>query len=133
VDKRYAGIITFMPVADSTATIKLVENLNDKITYSFASKTNQFAVFSEIYYAQGWDAYLDGKKVDYCRVDYVLRGMPVPAGNHQIEFRFEPHSYELGSTITIFSSLVAYLLLLLAILLGWKKGKEYLLSPQQGK
>jgi Bacterial membrane protein YfhO len=133
VDKRYEGIIPFAPVADSSATIKLLENLNDKITYSFSAKTNQFAVFSEIYYAQGWDVYLDGKKVDYCRVDYVLRGMPVPAGNHQIEFRFEPHSYELGSTITIFSSLIGYVLLFLAVVLGWKKAKEYLLSLEKPK
>ncbi|HXB45712.1 MAG TPA: YfhO family protein, partial [Puia sp.] len=90
VDKKFEAFIKFLPSPDSTATIKLVENRNDTIDYKFSSKTNQFAVFSEVYYDKGWDAYIDGNKTVYCKTDYILRGMPVPAGDHAIEFRFDP-------------------------------------------
>jgi hypothetical protein len=116
VENSYKNLISFMPVADSSATIKLIENLNDKITYQFKAKTNQFAVFSEVYYDKGWDAFIDGKPAPYCRVNYVLRGMAVPAGDHTIEFRFEPHSYLVGNTISTWASLLTYLLLIGAIL-----------------
>jgi hypothetical protein len=112
IQRKYADRVHFDPVADSTASIRLVENLNDGIKYQFISRTPQFAVFSEIYYQRGWDVWMDGKPADYLRVNYLLRGMPVPAGNHIIEFRFEPRSYRMGNQIAIFSSLIVYLLLL---------------------
>lgn len=120
VRKNFESMIKFAPVPDSTATLQLIENLNDKISYKFSSKSNQFAVFSEVYYDKGWNAYLDGNKTDYVRVDYVLRGMPVPAGNHNIEFRFEPRSYVMGERITLFASIMGYLLLIGAIYMEWK-------------
>ncbi|MBN8852196.1 MAG: hypothetical protein BGO55_00430 [Sphingobacteriales bacterium 50-39] len=103
------------PVEDSTAKISLIDNRNDTIDYKFSARTNQFAVFSEIYYDKGWDAYIDGKKADYVRVDYILRGMSIPAGDHTIEFRFEPHSYWLGDKLSNWFSLLGYLLLLTAL------------------
>ncbi|MDO6431583.1 YfhO family protein [Flavitalea sp. BT771] len=121
VQQQYQARVKFAPVEDSTAKIQLIENLNDKITYKFSSKTNQFAVFSEIYYDKGWNVFIDGTKADYIRVDYVLRGMSVPAGAHTIEWRFEPHSYELGNTITIWSSLLGYLLLIIAGVVSYRK------------
>jgi hypothetical protein len=123
VQQQFASLVKFKPEPDSSATIKLTENLNDKLTYQFASATNQFAVFSEVYYDKGWNAYLDGAKTDYCRVDYVLRGMPVPAGKHTIEFRFEPRSYAMGSTVTTWSTLILYLLLIGAVVMEWRKKK----------
>jgi len=75
-------------------------------------------VFSEVYYPHGWDAYIDGKKTDYCRVNYVLRGMPVPAGSHTIEFRFEPRSVILGDKITMWFNIILYLMIIAAI--GWE-------------
>jgi hypothetical protein len=123
VQQQFASIIKFAPVADSTASIKLLENLNDKLTYKFSAKSNQFAVFSEIYYDKGWNVYLDGKQTDYCRVDYVLRGMPVPAGDHTIEFRFEPRSYAKAGLITGVSTLLIYLLLIAAAFLEWRSRK----------
>jgi hypothetical protein len=121
IQQKYASRVKFMPVPDSTASIRLLENLNDKITYKFSAKTNQFAVFSEIYYDKGWDVYLDGNKSDYLRVDYLLRGMPVPAGEHTIEWRFEPHSYKLGMALTSWFSLLIYLLFIPAIVTMVKK------------
>jgi len=124
VRKNYESMIKFAPVPDSSATLQLIENLNDKISYKFSSKSNQFAVFSEVYYDKGWSAYLDGNKTDYLRVDYVLRGMPVPAGNHTIEFRFEPRSYVVGERITLFASILGYLLLFGAIYMEWKNRRK---------
>ncbi|HVS96701.1 MAG TPA: YfhO family protein [Puia sp.] len=121
VQQRYAARIPFAPVPDSTASLKLVQNDLDKIDYSFSAKTNQFAVFSEIYYDKGWDVYLDDKKSDYIRVDYALRGMAVPAGQHTIEFRFEPHSYRLGMMLNSWFSLMIYGLLIAGLVREWRR------------
>ncbi|HZK64233.1 MAG TPA: YfhO family protein [Puia sp.] len=115
VQRSYAADIPFMPVVDSTASVKLIENVNDKISYQFQAKSNQFVVFSEIYYHKGWDAYIDGKKSPYAKVDYVLRGMSVPAGSHTIEFRFEPRSYVIGNRISVWAAIFTYLLLIAAV------------------
>jgi len=121
IRKTYQKIIKFDPVPDSTASIQLIDNLNDKVTYKFSAKSNQFAVFSEVYYDKGWNAYLDGNKTDYCKVDYILRGMPVAAGNHTIEFRFEPSAQKVGEKISWIASILGYLLLFIAIYMDWKK------------
>jgi hypothetical protein len=123
IQQKYASRIPFQPVPDTTASLHLVDNLLEKIDYKFSAKTNQFAVFSEIYYDKGWDAYVDGKKADYLRVDYLLRGMPVPAGDHTIEFRFEPRSYKIGTMMTTWFSLIIYGLLFAAVYMEWRKRK----------
>ena len=115
VDKRYQSQIKQAPVPDSSASIKLKQNLNDKIDYTFHSSTPQFAVLSEVYYPLGWNAFIDGKKADYVRTDYVLRGMYVPAGDHEIEFRFEPKSYTTGRMITIIANILVFLSLIVAL------------------
>ena len=71
----------------------------------------QLAVFSEIYYPKGWVSLIDGKPTDYVQANFVLRAMVIPAGKHQIEFKFEPQSYYMGNKISMASSI----LLLLAI------------------
>ena len=90
---------------DSLANIKLVD-------YKPNNSNNGLAVFSENYYQQGWQAYIDGEEAPHIRVNYVLRGMEIPSGNHTIEFKFEPQVVKTGSTITLGTSLVVVLLLL---------------------
>lgn len=121
VQEKYKPLITAPPAYDSTASLKLVRNANDTIIYSSAAGSNQFAVFSEIFYDRGWNAFIDGKKAEIIRVDYALRGVNLPAGNHTIEFKFEPQSYKLGNTLALIASLAAYILLAVAAWLGWKK------------
>lgn len=121
IDARYRSMTGSQPVPDSSATIRLIENLNDKITYQSSSRTNQFAVFSEVYYPHGWEAYVDGKRADYTRVNYVLRGMPVPAGNHTIEFRFQPRSVILGDKITMWLSILLYAMLITGLVLEFRR------------
>jgi len=126
VENIFKPLIPFMPVKDSSASIHLIENINDKISYQFKSKTNQFAVFSEVYYDKGWNVFVDGKPASYCKVDYVLRGMAIPAGDHTIEFRFEPQSYIMGNRLSVWASIITYLLLIAAALqvLGFIKPKS---------
>jgi len=123
IQQRFAGLVAAPPVPDSSARLHLEKNDNDALTYTFSAKTNQFAVFSEIYYDRGWNAYIDGKKATYCRVDYLLRGMSVPAGEHRIEYRFEPRSYAIGSILSVWSSVLVYGLLIAAAVGLWKQAR----------
>lgn len=124
INNSFKSVIKQLPVYDSSASIKITERQNDKITYASNATTPQFAVFSEIYYNRGWDAYLDGKKTEYAKVNYLLRGMEVPAGKHTIEFRFEPKAYYTGNTISFWSMIIIYLALIAAIVLSLKKKKR---------
>ncbi|MEZ4842353.1 MAG: YfhO family protein [Flavobacteriaceae bacterium] len=99
---------------DSLATINLTSYKANELKYESNSSSEQFAVFSDIYYKNGWNASIDGVDVPHFNVNYVLRGMPVPAGKHEIIFKFEPTIIEKGNTIT----LISYALLLF-IPLGW--------------
>ena len=85
-----------------------------ELTYLSKTQSEQFAVFSEIYYKDGWNAYVDDKLAPHFRVNYVLRGMKIPAGEHTIVFKFEPKVIQQGGLI----SLTSYALLLL-VSLGW--------------
>src|SRR5690606_8403235 len=75
-------------ITDSTATISITKYKPNDLKYKSNNKNDGFAVFSEIYYAEGWNAYIDGKLTPHYRVDYVLRGLPIPKGTHTIEFKF---------------------------------------------
>ncbi len=110
----YASDIKNNYVIDSIATIKLTDYKVNSLSYQSNSTFNQFAVFSDMYYNEGWNAYIDGKLTNHMRVNYVLRGMEIPAGSNTIEFKFEPRIIKKGNTIT----LVSYALLFL-ISIGW--------------
>ena len=86
---------------DSLARIDLVDYRPNNITYTTNNPNDGFAVFSEMHYPSGWQAFIDGAPQEHYRVDYALRGMKVPAGEHNIEFRFEPEVVETGSQITL--------------------------------
>ena len=96
---------------DSSARITLENYKPNYLKYVSNNANNGLAVFSEMYYGKGWNAYIDGKNVDHIRVDYVLRGLNIPAGKHTIEFKFEPQVIKTGSTITLISSIGMLLLL----------------------
>ena len=82
----------------------------NELIYESKSQGENLAVFSEIYYPAGWKSFIDGKESNYFRTDYVLRGMIIPAGEHEIRFSFEPSSYMLGNSISLVSSLLFILL-----------------------
>jgi hypothetical protein len=112
VDARFKNKIEGMNFTgfDPEAKIILTDYKPDHLTYKSSAKAEQFAVFSEIYYDKGWNAYIDGKLSDYVRADYVLRAMRVPPGEHTVEFKFEPVVIQTGEKIAFASSLILILL-----------------------
>ena len=92
----------------------------NRMVYTSESGTEQLAVFSEVFYEKGWQAFIDGEEVDHLRVNYLLRGLVVPGGSHEIVFEFRPKSYYTGTTISIISSLLLLLLCAGAIYLQFK-------------
>lgn len=74
--------------------------------YTYSAPTDVIAVFSEIYYDKGWNMYVDGVKKPYFRADYVLRAAQLEAGNHKVEFKFEPASYYVGEWISLIGSIL---------------------------
>ena len=91
-------------------------NANGKITmqsykpndlvYETDAPEKGFAVFSEIYYPKGWNAYVDGNLTPHTCVNYILRGMEIPAGKHKVEFKFEPQVYKTGNSVALIGSIL---------------------------
>lgn len=106
---------------DSTATIKLISYEPNELKYTSNNKNEGLAVFSEIYYTPGWNAYIDGKEVPHFEANYTLRGLKIPAGKHTINFKFEPQVVKTGSTIALISFLLMLALLGAGIYTEWKK------------
>ncbi|MAN59767.1 MAG: hypothetical protein CMC08_08035 [Flavobacteriaceae bacterium] len=106
---------------DSTATIDLVSHSPMHITYETSTKSPQVVVFSEVYYPEGWNAYVNGEKVAHYRANYVLRAMTVPAGNNKIEFKFEPEVIQTGSTLSLVSAILLLVLLSGGLIYQYRK------------
>lgn len=116
IHKEFAdGFAGFDP--QKGGSIRLTNYAPDELVYESSSPSDQMAVFSEIWYGpdKGWQAYIDGKEAPHVRADYVLRAMKIPAGQHEIRFKFNPASYHTGETISLISSLIILLGLLYAL------------------
>ena len=106
---------------DSAAKIQLIDNQNDVLYYTATTNAKQLAVFSEIYYREGWKAYIDEKATPIIKVNYVLRGLIVPAGNHKIRFEFKPDSVTRAKQIANIASILLWLALIAFIVLAVKQ------------
>ena len=113
IDQSFRDYVTksTYPLSEGD-TIYLKSYKPNELIYETKAKEEKLAVFSEIYYPAGWNCYIDNGETPYFRVNYVLRGMIVPAGNHEIIFRFEPASYYVGNKISWASSGIFILLIL---------------------
>jgi hypothetical protein len=121
IDRRFADFVTTTNTSGSPAdTIFLTSYEPNLLTYTAELSADRVAVFSEIYYRYGWQAYVDDQPADHFRTDYVLRGMQLPAGNHTVTFRFEPRSYRIGNRVSFAGSVVLLALLALAAVRGFK-------------
>jgi hypothetical protein len=124
VDKRFADQLKGSVNFDSSASIQLNSYAPNKLEYSYNSSVAGTVIFSEVYYAKGWNAFVDGNPAPHFRANYVLRGMNVPAGNHKIEFRFEPELYHTTETVGMAASGLVLLLALGLLVMAFKKNKS---------
>lgn len=109
MDTRYSNLLKEGKTEFSaTGNISLKNKTVNSVAYEYDGTESAFAVFSEIWYRgnKDWKAYIDGNYVDHVRVNYVLRGMEIPAGKHTIEFKFEPMSYYTGEILALIGSLL---------------------------
>ena len=126
IDPRFEAIIDenkfSIPSVDTNAqgAIKLLERKPRYIKYEAEVSGNALAVFSEIYYPNGWNATIDNNPAQILRANYVLRALPINSGKHIIEFRFEPKSYIIGNSIMLVASILIILLMIVAIALSLK-------------
>ncbi|OLY92651.1 membrane protein YfhO [Cnuella takakiae] len=112
------------PQTDSAASIQLVRHDNEEMIYQSNAAANGFAVFSEIFYDRGWKAYIDGREVPIIRTNYVLRGLNVPAGKHDIRFAFEPTAYKTGESVSLVVNILILLFLLFAAFKVYQRSKK---------
>jgi len=112
IDKRFETFLNgFSFPASSQSQIELVSYAPNRLEYKYSASQDEMAVFSEIHYDKGWNAYIDGKKMPHFRANFVLRAMILPAGEHSLEFRFEPVSFYTGQNVSLASSLLLLVLL----------------------
>jgi hypothetical protein len=124
VDEKFKSLLdTTRLGADPTAFIKMEKYHPDHIEYSYSAPRDVIAVFSEIYYDKGWNMYIDGVEKPYFRADYVLRAAQLTAGNHKVEFKFEPKSYYTGEKISLAGSVLLFVFLGLGFYTENKKKK----------
>jgi uncharacterized membrane protein YfhO len=116
-------------VKDTLATIKLNSYKPNHLKYTSDNKNLGLALFSEMYYKDGWNAYIDGKLTPHFRADYTLRAIEIPAGKHKIEFKFEPEVVKTGSLIALVSCIGMLFLLVGGVYLERKKS---ILIPKGG-
>jgi len=129
VDKRFANLLSNLPNQNDTSslgTIKLLDIKPDYIAYQTKTNRKNLAVFSEVYYNEnkGWNMYIDGKKETHLRANYVLRAAVIPAGEHKVEFRFEPVAYYKAHNVSSFGSILFVILALSAIVYTIFKKKK---------
>ncbi|OPZ26144.1 MAG: Bacterial membrane protein YfhO [Bacteroidetes bacterium ADurb.BinA174] len=110
-DKKFESVLQGFNVspADSASTIALANYDSNFITYNIDAKKDELAIFSEVYYPKGWKITIDGKPTEMLRANYTLRALPIPAGKHTVEFRFEPTSIKITDGIA-YAALIIMLL-----------------------
>ena len=121
VDKKFESVIQSLP-SDSTATIELVAYEPNYLKYEVSSDKGGTVVFSEIYYP-GWKSTIDGQEVAHGRANYILRAMNVPAGQHVVEFRFDPTSLHVTENIAFVALGLLLVLATITVYLSFRRPK----------
>ena len=119
-DKKFKDAIGKVNVTDDNATVKIVDYKPNHLTYDVNSDAGGVVVFSEIYYP-GWQALIDGQPAELARVNYVLRALNVPAGNHKVELTFHPKSITTTETIAYAAYFLLLATVVLVLFLWWKR------------
>ncbi|PHS67901.1 MAG: hypothetical protein COB12_01400 [Flavobacterium sp.] len=126
INKEFKNLVPLENIQrDSTATIKLLSHSPNYLKYESETNSPQLVLFSEVYYYNGWNVYIDEKPAEYFRANYILRAMTIPEGKHTIEFKFEPQVVATGSKISLASSILFVLIFIGgAVFLLKKKANE---------
>jgi hypothetical protein len=112
IDMKFKNLITQSLYPESPGdTVEFVSYKPDELVYKYSAGGERLVVFSEMYYPAGWKAFIDETENNYFRTDYVLRGMIVPGGAHEIRFVFKPESYYTGNKVSLASSVLFIILL----------------------
>jgi len=106
---------------DPSGTIKLDAYKPNRLVYYSSLKTKGLAVFSEIFYPKGWNAYIDGVLVEHFPVNYILRGLVIPSGDHEIVFEFKPKSFFISSKIAFCCSVILIISVIINFIFLFKK------------
>ena len=116
-DEKFRDVLTCKPQPDESDQIVLTEYAPNKLTYSTQNANDRVAVFSEIYYPEGWHLTIDGKEAPLGRANYVLRSAIIPAGEHIVKMKFIPNAMRWDKCCAA----LAILLFIgsIAILIGW--------------
>ncbi len=132
-DEEMAFLDNFNPAKSAVADAKFRQQLGEAkaaqpgdtiyetsyapnhLTYKSHSAAGGLAVFSEVYFPWGWKVTVDGKPVKMGRVNYVLRALQLPAGDHEIDFKFAPDEVNTTQTWARFAVIAIFVLLLLAL------------------
>ena len=122
-DKKYQSVLNGFNVTpkDSASQIAIESFDSNIITYKTSTNKPELAVFSEIYYPEGWNITIDGKPAEMLRANYTLRALPIPSGNHTVIFKFEPKSIKITDTIAFIALAI---MLLTAGYLLWMRIRE---------
>jgi hypothetical protein len=122
--KDFPSLKRYNYTLESSAAISLTDYEPNHLTYTYTNPNEGLAVFSEMYYPHGWNAYIDGKPAPHFKVNYALRAMELPSGDHTVEFKFEPVLVEEGGKITLASSILFVLILLGGLGLSFRRARE---------
>ncbi len=121
---QFPNINRFDFQIDSLATATLTDYEPNRLIYKSSNPNAGVLVFSEMFYENGWNAYIDGQRKDHFRVNYVLRALKVPEGDHTITFKFEPQLIKRGSRITLASSILLGLIVIGGILYSLRRSSK---------
>lgn len=117
VNEKYKAEFADIEFAiDSTDYIKLIANEGDILRYESLCNGNRLAIFSETFYPKGWKAMIDNDKASFFRCNYILRGMIIPQGKHEIIFRYEPKSAKTGATVSFASNITLAIIIIISII-----------------
>ena len=101
--------------SEESDSIEMTSYAPNELHYRYTAASDRLAVFSEIYYSDGWHATVDGEPVDLVRADWTLRAALLPAGEHEVVMTFLPDSYRVGAAVSRATSICLLLLLLLGL------------------
>jgi len=128
IDKRFAEMVQGKNLERDSNSVIVMDHQKpynpNYVVYKTKTSKDQLAVFSEVYYAPDWRAYIDGKPADYFRANYILRAMVVPAGEHTIEFKDEAPLFHKMDKISLIVSIIFVLLVAGSLVFYYRKEKK---------